>query len=167
MKKIHIIGISGTGKTYLSQKISQKLDIKIVDLDNIQFLKKYSKKRTSEDAKKILIDKISSKKKWITEGIYTEWINYSLENSDIIIWIDIENNFLLSLRIIQRYLKRNKKENILSLLSLLKFQWQYKKTRKNKEKSLFTMHQEITKKHLNKLKILQSREEVDKFIDNL
>jgi len=35
MKRIHIIGISGSGKSYLADKISKKLNIEKIDLDDI------------------------------------------------------------------------------------------------------------------------------------
>lgn len=35
IKKIHIIGGSGSGKTYIADRISEKLDIKTYDLDEL------------------------------------------------------------------------------------------------------------------------------------
>jgi adenylate kinase family enzyme len=35
MKKIFILGISGSGKSYLAKKMSEKLGIKSYDLDDI------------------------------------------------------------------------------------------------------------------------------------
>ena len=35
--KIHIIGCSGTGKTYLARKLSKKYNIQHYDLDDIQW----------------------------------------------------------------------------------------------------------------------------------
>jgi adenylate kinase family enzyme len=60
MKKIYIIGISGSGKTYLSEKISEKLNIKKIDLDDIYFLEKYNKKRGLKECEDILAKKIKN-----------------------------------------------------------------------------------------------------------
>ena len=50
--KIHIIGCSGSGKTYLANALSKKYNIFHFDLDDIQWdnnAKEYGKKRTLDE----------------------------------------------------------------------------------------------------------------------
>ena len=169
MKRIHIIGISGSGKSYLADKISKKLNIEKIDLDDIYWENKFSKKRELSCAKKLLNKKLEQKDNWITEGIYTNWISYAIENSDKIIWIQIDNNLKLSWRIFSRWWKRRGEniESILSMIDLLKFQWNYKRIRTGKEKSLYSAHRKMVEKYKEKLIILKSEKEVNNFIKNL
>lgn len=63
--KIHIIGCSGSGKTYLANALSKKYNISHFDLDDIQWdnnAKEYGKKRTL-DERKALFHKIYGKGK--------------------------------------------------------------------------------------------------------
>jgi len=153
----------------LADKISKKLNIEKIDLDDIYWENKFSKKRGLSCAKDILNKKLEQKDNWITEGIYTGWISCAIDNSDKIIWIQIDDNFKLSWRILIRWWKRRGKntESILSILNLLKFQWDYKRIRKGKEKSLYLVHKEMVEKYKEKLIILKSEKEVNNFIKNL
>jgi hypothetical protein len=78
-----------------------------------------------------------------------------------------KNNFLLSFRIVKRFFRRKKYENILNLISLIRFQWDYEKIRKGKKQSLFSAHKKMVEKYKNKLIILNSKEEVNNFLKNL
>lgn len=54
--KIHIIGCSGSGKTYLANALSKKYNISHFDLDDIQWdnnAKEYGKKRTLDANREI------------------------------------------------------------------------------------------------------------------
>ena len=67
--KIHIIGCSGTGKTYLAKKLSNKYNIPHYDLDNIYWdnsSEKYQIK-TEVEKREILFTNILEKDSWIKE----------------------------------------------------------------------------------------------------
>lgn len=70
--KIHIIGCSGSGKTFLAKKLSDKYHIPHFDLDDIQWDNNanfYGVKRPLE--KKIeMLQKVCTNKDWIIEGVY-------------------------------------------------------------------------------------------------
>ena len=126
--KIHIIGCSGTGKTYLAKKLSNKYNIPRYDLDNIYWdnsSEKYETKTEFEKRDKLL-QKILEKDSWIIEGIYYKWLEQSFKNADIIYILDLPK-YIYKFRIIKRFIKRKlrleagKKENLKSLLNLLKW----------------------------------------------
>jgi len=48
LNKIFILGSSGSGKTFLANLLSKKLNIPSYDLDDIFWYKKYTKKRARE-----------------------------------------------------------------------------------------------------------------------
>lgn len=71
--KIHIIGCSGSGKTYLANALSKKYNISHFDLDDIQWdnnAKEYGKKRTLDERKASLQEILYNNDEWIIEGVY-------------------------------------------------------------------------------------------------
>lgn len=126
--KIHIIGCSGTGKTYFAENLSNKYSIPHYDLDNIYWdnsSQKYGIKTEIEKRDKLL-QNILEKDDWIIEGIYYKWLEQSFKNADIIYILDLPK-YIYKFRIIKRFIKRKlkleagKKETLKSLLDLLKW----------------------------------------------
>ena len=69
--KIHIIGCSGSGKTYLANALSKKYNISHFDLDDIQWdnnAKEYGKKRPLDERKALLQEILYNNDEWIIEG---------------------------------------------------------------------------------------------------
>ena len=69
--KIHIIGCSGSGKTYLANALSKKYNISHFDLDDIQWdnnAKEYGKKRTLDERKALLQEILYNNDERIIEG---------------------------------------------------------------------------------------------------
>ena len=66
--KIHIIGCSGSGKTYLANALSKKYNISHFDLDDIQWdnnAKEYGKKRTLDERKALLQEILYNNDEWM------------------------------------------------------------------------------------------------------
>lgn len=108
--KIHIIGCSGTGKTYLAKKLSKKYNIPHYDLDNIYWdnsSEKYGIKMEVEKRNKLL-QNILEKDAWIIEGIYYKWLEQSFKDADIIYILDLPK-YIYKFRIIKRFIKRKLK----------------------------------------------------------
>ena len=130
--KIHIIGCSGTGKTYLARKLSEKYNIQHFDLDDIQWdnsadgygLKMPVNKREE------LLKRILSQESWIIEGVYYAWVTESFQRADVIYVLDIPS-YIYKYRIIIRFIKRKlgiekgKKETFKSVYNLLKWTNKY------------------------------------------
>ena len=130
--KIHIIGCSGTGKTYLARKLSEKYNIQHFDLDDIQWdnsadgygLKMPVNKREE------LLKQILSQESWIIEGVYYAWVTESFQRADVIYVLDIPS-YIYKYRIIMRFIKRKlgiekgKKETFKSVYNLLKWTNKY------------------------------------------
>lgn len=126
--KIHIIGCSGSGKTYLAKALSEKYNIPHYDLDDIQWdnnadgygVKMPVEKRTE------LLNNILKNDNWIIEGVYYAWVGKCFEDADKIYVLDIPNR-IYTYRIIKRAIKRKlglekgKKETLKSVYNLLKW----------------------------------------------
>ena len=136
VKKIHIIGGSGSGKTYISQRISEDLNIEHYDLDelywdnsNETYERKCDINKRNENLERIL-----SKESWIIEGVYHSWLQDSFIKADIV-FILKPNVFKRDYRIIKRFVKRkvgllpSKGDSIKRLIDLII--WNHKYDKKN------------------------------------
>ena len=162
--KIHIIGCSGSGKTYLARALSKKYNISHYDLDDIQWdnnSQGYGVKMPLEK-RNALLQEILTNDEWIIEGVYYAWVQESFEKADIIYVLDIPKHIYIS-RIIIRFLKRKlgtekgKKETLKSLCNLLKW------TNTFQTKNL-TEIKYILEKYENKVIWLSSSREVNRII---
>ena len=158
--KIHIIGCSGSGKTYLAKQLSEKLDIPRFDLDYIQWdnsIGGYGIKMPLEKRDRLLCD-ILQNDNWIIEGVYYSWVEKSFEDADRIYVLDMPK-YLYKFRIIKRSLKRKlgfekgKKETLKSVVDLIKW------TDTFQDKNMPEI-QKILEKYSDKVVWLKSKEDV-------
>lgn len=105
--RISIIGGSGTGKTTLSNILSEKYNIPATHIDGIHHLKNWQVRDKSE-RDRIILD-IVEKEKWIIDGTYKDTLKQRLENSDLIIWLDYSTIAMIK-GVIKRFLKNPGKE---------------------------------------------------------
>lgn len=130
--KIHIIGGSGSGKTFLANELSQKYNIPHFDLDDLQWdnnANAYGIKRDS-DERQALLQEILSQENWIIEGVYYKWCKQCFADADEIYLLEVPRS-VYRFRIIKRFVKRKlglekgKKETFKSLFALLKWADKY------------------------------------------
>ena len=134
--RIHIIGGSGTGKSYVTKKVSEKFNISHYDLDNIFWdnTSEHYGVRMPIEKRAEKLNSILKNSNWVIEGVYYSWLNDSFSNAD---YIFILNSpvIVYRYRIIKRFLKRKlgvekgKKETLKSLIGLLKWTDNYQKNK--------------------------------------
>ncbi len=126
--KIHIIGCSGSGKTYLADLLSLRYGIPHFDLDDIQWdqnTEGYGVKMPAEK-RTILLQQILLQQDWIIEGVYYAWVQQCFQDADRIYVLDMPK-YLYKIRILKRSVKRllgiekGKKETLKSIYALLKW----------------------------------------------
>jgi len=163
MMKIHIIGGSGTGKTYLASMLSTKYNVPHYDLDDLFWdnsANQYGVKMSIEKRNEML-SRILQNEDWIIEGVYYSWLTDSFEKADTIIVLDIPKN-VYKYRIIRRFIKRKigiehgKKETLSSLRNLLK--WTDKFQKEN-----FPQIKAVLSNYASKTIVLHSKHEVSNF----
>lgn len=126
--KIYIIGGSGSGKTYLANKLSKEHNIEHYDLDDLQWDNKaefYGVKR-NPDERQAMLQEILNKENWIIEGVYYKWCKQCFADADKIYLLEVPRS-TYRYRIIKRFIRRKlgrekgKKETFKSLKNLLKW----------------------------------------------
>ncbi len=162
--KIHIIGCSGSGKTYLAKHLSGKFNIPRFDLDDIYWdnTADFYGVKTPVDKRSSMFKGILKNDNWIIEGVYYSWVGQSFNDSDIIYVLDIPE-YLYKYRIILRFIKRKlgiekgKKETFKSVIDLLK--WTDKFQNKNMKEI-----KHILENYGDKVVLLSNRRDVNKII---
>ena len=146
--KIHIIGCSGTGKTYLARKFSKKYNIQHYDLDDIQWDNSadgYGLKMPVDKREKML-KQILNQESWIIEGVYYAWVIESFQEADVIYVLDIPSH-IYKYRIIMRFIKRKlgiekgKKETFKSVYNLLKWTNKYQNNNLKEIKTILKQYE--------------------------
>jgi len=171
IKRIHIMGIPGTGKSTIAKKLASKINCNTYDLDDLLWERKYDLRwdRTPEGKIKLIkmLNNIVKKNKWVVEGCSRKWIKASLDRADLIIFLDLPIK-TISLRLIKRYIRRKyiqkqkHKENLLMQLELIKCSKKLKNETEQDEHSF----KSIVKKYNKKTVHLKTQKEVNNFIEN-
>ncbi len=162
--KIHIMGGSGTGKSYIAERLSKKYNIPHYDLDNFFWdnsANQYGMKMPVDKRTKMLND-VVVKDNWIIEGVYYSWLTESFERADYIFILETPK-LIYKFRIIKRFIKRKlgleraKKETLKSLKNLLR--WTDKFQQVNMPEILF-----VLEKYQEKTVILKSKKDIYMYI---
>ena len=132
--KIHIIGGSGTGKSYIADILSKQFKVPHFDLDDIFWdnNSQYYGIKMPINRRIKLLEKILQEENWIIEGVYYKWLEDSFKKADYIFILNV-STWVYKYRIILRFLKRKvgiakgKKETIESLIKLIKWTDNYNK----------------------------------------
>lgn len=102
LRRIHIIGGPGSGKTYLARQLSQRLGIPAYELDKIAFEGRDFVDRPL-DARLSDVSWIASQPSWVTEGIFLGWTDELVKLADVVVWLDCVSWPLAFRRIVRRF----------------------------------------------------------------
>ena len=165
--RVLVIGCCGAGKTTLSKKLKNILNLPVIHLD-AHYHKPKWKEPTKEDWLNTL-HKLTRKEKWIMDGTYLDFLDVRIPRSDAIIFLDY-NSIKCFLRVIKRNIvdygkKRSDmaagcKENfdIVFLKYVLMYNYQ---NRKQIYKKLYSVKSE------KEIVILKNDYEVDLFLSQI
>ena len=161
--RIHIIGGSGSGKTFLAKQFSKELIIPHYDLDQLQWdnqAKEYGVKMPIEK-RDAMLKEILNMDQWIIEGVYYQWVQESFKKADRIYLMETPEK-ICQFRIIKRFIRRKiglekgKKETIKSLIELLKWNHKFHKVNLKEIKNLL-------EKYEKKVIIVKNKKMLQKF----
>ncbi|HND84631.1 MAG TPA: hypothetical protein PLU50_02435, partial [Pseudobdellovibrionaceae bacterium] len=175
MKKINVVGTSGSGKSTFSKRLSQILEIPYIEMDQIFWGPNWY--WPSDDEFFAKLKKELQRDQWVLDGNYTRTIPIKWENVDTVVWLD--HSFTTTLfRAVKRAIHRSlSKEEI----------WESTGNRESFRKSFFSKdsiiwwtiktHKQVRKKYekcmidpqFSHIKFVRLRSdlEVEKFLANL
>jgi energy-coupling factor transporter ATP-binding protein EcfA2 len=102
LRRIHIVGGPGSGKTSLARALGAALNIPTYELDKIAFEGVDFTSRPLHDRLND-VRKIAGEVEWITEGIFLNWTDELLRMADVIIWLDHVKWQTAAVRIVRRF----------------------------------------------------------------
>jgi adenylate kinase family enzyme len=88
IRRVHVVGGPGSGKTTLARRVAGLLDAPHHDLDAVGYEGGAGAKRSLEAR---LVDgrRIAAEPAWVTEGIFLWWTDELLGAADLIVWLDV------------------------------------------------------------------------------
>ena len=132
VRRVHIIGGPGSGKSSIAGQLSEVSGIPVTDLDEMFWDRQsstYGVRATSESRDEAL-GCVLAAPDWIVEGVYYSWLERSFRESEVVIVLNV-SVFIRDFRIIRRFLRRKwgmapgKHETLRDLFGLLRWNHEY------------------------------------------
>lgn len=164
MKRICIIGGSGTGKTTLANNLGKQLKLPVYHIDGIHYLKDW-KVRNKDERDRIILEKIDEDK-WIIDGTYNSTLKQRLEKADFIIYLDYSSIAQIK-GVLERFIRNHGKEKQEIPGCNEKMSWEFfwwvVNWRKNKRKTIIENIKELDN---DKIYIFKTRHQLNKWYKN-
>lgn len=106
MQRILVIGSAGSGKSTLSQRLSEQLQLPVIHLDKYYWKPNWVP-TPNEDWDKFVLG-TTNRDQWIMDGNYTRTLDLRLKRADTVIFLDL-SKWLCLYRIIKRRIKYHRK----------------------------------------------------------
>ena len=89
MKRIAIIGTSGSGKTTIGKHIAKELGCPFIELDKVIFKDEKFDKPPVEVYRRYVKEALKGRDRWVVEGVFPKVADIVWTKADVLIWLDI------------------------------------------------------------------------------
>ena len=94
MRRIHITGGPGSGKTTFATRLAGELAVPVLKLDSLAFEREADRAAVDDIATIVsgLADNvvaIAASESWVAEGTYVTWTKPLFERADVVVWLDV------------------------------------------------------------------------------
>lgn len=86
MRRINVVGTTGSGKSHFSRDLAQRLDVEYIQMDQLHWKPAWIESSTEE-----LLTKLASRVSadaWVLDGNYSKTAAIKWQDADTIIWLD-------------------------------------------------------------------------------
>src|SRR5262245_14833576 len=87
VRRIHVIGGPGSGKSTFSNRVADALRLPVYSLDSIAYEGAEFSDRNLEDCSAD-VREIAARDTWICEGIFVGWVDELVRKADVVVWLD-------------------------------------------------------------------------------
>ncbi len=128
VRRIHIVGGPGSGKTTVALDLGRRLGVPTYDLDEVGYEGGAGDRRPL-DARLADVCAIAAQPGWVTEGVFLGWTDELLRAADVVLWLDVPWR-VAARHIIARHVRAslagtNRHPGILRLLRFLRIAKRY------------------------------------------
>ncbi len=141
--KILIIGCAGAGKTTLSTKLSQAIDLPIIHMDRHYWNQNWGRKTDSEWH--TIVENLCQKPEWIMDGNYTKTMPIRVQHASAVIFLDtprwqcLLRVFIRRFRFIHNKRRFDIPSHCRERLSLAFYQWVWRYPKRSRDDILSTL----------------------------
>lgn len=165
MKRVILIGSPGSGKSTMSTKLAQILNLELYHLDNLFWSPGWI--MASKEEQISITKDLIQKEEWLIDGNYNGTLELRLERADFVVFFDLPR-WLCMVRIFKRMIQyRNQKRPDFNA-GTERFNWEFVKYvwdfRKSKRPSIYKKLKQYPNKEIV---ILKSRKEVENFMKQI
>lgn len=108
-KKIWIIGSPGAGKTTIASKLSRRINVKLLELDNVYWSKNWIK---NTNVVKEFINPFTEDSSWIIDGYYDDSADVMFDKANIIFWVQVPYLIMMWRLFRRSFFRLLKKQNV-------------------------------------------------------
>ena len=156
-----VIGNSGSGKSTLAEAVADLAHIPAIDLDLLHWEEgSYGLKRNEDVARKMVLD-ISDQPRWIIEGVFGWLADVALSRATALIWLDFPWSACRAGLLARGPRRGATSRDAAELMKWAEAYW----TRQTP--SSFAGHSKMFNDFSRAKLRLESREQVDRFLENL
>lgn len=167
MNRILVIGSGGSGKSTLSQKLSNILNLPVIHLDTYYWNPNWVPKPNEEWDK--IVEQFTEGDQWIIDGNYSRTMDTRIKKADLIIFLDMPRLLCIYRIIKRRMMYHNKTRPDMNAECKEKLDWEFMRWVWNYR----TRSRVSTIKKLEQIKehqqviILKTRKQVNELIERL
>lgn len=164
--KILIIGCAGSGKTTLTKKIKELLNLPVIHMDRFYWRKNWQKINDADWENKV--KELAQTPNWIMDGNYTTTLSIRLNYASSVIYLDVPRWKCLARVILRRFrwfnnLKRqDMPEGCKEHINWKFYQWVWSYPKRSRQKTF-----DLLKDFNGPVYVLKTNKDIGKFISNL